>query len=268
MLAQRYRELVEAQNIANGAWYPTTAVPELVPQPGAGHAMPPSYDATMSVEQWRKQYIDGANKASSEAFTGQIDSFRQRLGSNCFQSPGVPRIHLTYGDDYQVVQMTRTYRMADGESVSVNDLMELPGYIAERVKADPGGHVFEKMCLVMLSTFSMTKDDPLVANSVEWADRIAGLRQILENNLGSIIQSEVQKLLDYMKNVPKAPVTSAFYQPALLGAPILNFFAPPVEWMERRDETTMQILITQRRTEFYRSLEAGRPVLVSPPPSQ
>ncbi|MCA1577703.1 MAG: hypothetical protein LC794_10130 [Acidobacteria bacterium] len=271
LLTAKYKEAVEADNIASRQWVRTTVVLDLL-MPGGG--------TETLTEAERESLIEGFNQKSASEFLKDIAKAKALLKTNQISDGGLPAVTLTYGNNFTLMRWRYAYKLVNGAEISYERISETPYFLVEQIRQNPTGHVYEMIYAAAMESIitGIGLPNSLIArgeakkftDSRFYQDK---LNEVLEptgitikDKLKTAIEEFFAELEKWVNSQPPGSTGATPFIPPVGGTPMLNFFPSPYEWSLRRDETVGQILTSQRQTPLASQIRSGEIVLRNPTP--
>jgi hypothetical protein len=204
---------VEQEHIEKGEYLITNVVDTVVPVRAHGKGLAASGVVDLSSDASIDGYIKSFNDQAQKDWEGAAKSTvsKARPGVDPFLDAGIPIGHLTYGNDFLLMLLRSDYRLRDGSVISKYTLQRTMPILRDRIRADPYGHVYER--LFLLGSDEIVREGLAAGEQLRFAAEIERtisndqlierLKDVLDPELAAIsnqIKAAIQELWDAIQN--------------------------------------------------------------------
>jgi hypothetical protein len=225
------------------------------------------------------EYLDKRNAEYSRAFRNEVARVQQKHGvKNIFPAgEGKPVTRLVYSDNFAIMTFVSEYQTIYGEVIRNTFSTETPWYALSKVRADPTGHVIEKIDDAIVSDFlgkatEFEKNPLRIAGYVEnQGDRDLGkeLGDLLGDKareLSKQLESGFKAYMQDLDNWLKSHQTDSDVADPFVPTPEevqFSYILPSTDRLShRRDEKLYNVMLKQDSSTFIGRIRSGelRPV--------
>lgn len=248
--------------------------PQLLPEKRPGEPCPVMGCVDINNEAAVSQWIADQNAFVEKDFQRSVQEYKAQHPEDPILNGPLPATRITFSNNARIERVDYEWQLLDGSTLRTYDYARVPDFFAIQIRK-MGEREFYRWVQAFSMAATAYPEDVAPSKGVYLAGIAAEqwkmqdyIKVIMDTpGYGFMIQQFTNNFREFWtewKHHSESPQKRGepFKPPHASDIPYLNFFAPPLEWYERRGDDVSGILLFKKGSEFDQKIKSGE--LVSP----